>query len=178
MQLSATIFLVAGLVGQTSTWRPGQDGLAPLLSWNQIGEMAGAGITFGAHTMTHIDLANADLAALQRELKGSRLLIEKALNRPVKIMTYPFSRFTPSVKIAVRRAGYQIACSCPTGYVGPANDDAYDLRRITVLAGDRLNDFGAKVNGSLRRHLAWYRRKLAQWRRQLLMQMFNGRSQN
>ncbi len=178
MQMSATIFLVAGLVGETSTWRSGTNRLAPLLTWNQVIEMSNAGITFGAHTMSHIDLTSSDLAALPRELKESRLIIEKALNRPVKLMAYPFSRFTPTVKLAVRQAGYQIACSCPTSYVGAANDDAYDLRRITVLASDGLSDFGAKVNGSLGLRLKRYRQLAGEWRRRLLTQMARRHSQN
>jgi peptidoglycan/xylan/chitin deacetylase (PgdA/CDA1 family) len=149
-----------------------------LLTWNQAAEMAAAGISFGAHTMSHIDLARTNWAALPHELKQSRQVIERALNRPVNVMAYPYSSFTPAVKSIVRQAGYQVACSCPTSYVGAANSDAYDLRRITVLAEDRLIDFGAKVKGTLRLRLKRYRYIAAQWRRRLLTQMAARQTQN
>jgi peptidoglycan/xylan/chitin deacetylase (PgdA/CDA1 family) len=118
------------------------------LSWAEARERAEAGIGFGSHTLSHADLASLDRSGVERELRESRSSIEQALGRPVKSLAYPYSRFTSAVQAMVRQAGYQVACSCPTGYVGPTNADLYDLRRITLTATDRQADFVAKVRGS------------------------------
>ena len=166
--LGATIFLVAGRMGQTGAWRPGALGRAPLLTLSEAREMSRAGVRFGSHTVNHADLSNLEPAAVEQELRASRQMIEQTLGQPVDTLGYPYSRFTRSVKDMVRQAGYRVACSSPTGYVGAANSDPYDLRRITVLAEDHLDDFAKKVSGNWRLRLSWYRRTLSLWRRQLL----------
>ena len=165
--LGGAIFLVAGRMGLTSNWRPGAFGQTPLLSWAAAREMALDGISFGSHTLSHADLSTLAPSAAARELHDARQQIEQALGQPVLNLAYPYGRFTPAIKDIVRRAGYRAACSCPTGYVGATNADPYDLRRITVLAGDQLSDFVAKVQGDWRQRLQWYRRVLGVWRRQL-----------
>jgi peptidoglycan/xylan/chitin deacetylase (PgdA/CDA1 family) len=166
--LSATIFLVAGRMGLTSDWRAGALSQSPLLSWAEAREMAKAGIGLGSHTVSHSDLASLDLPGADRELREARDLIEQALGRSVDSLAYPYGRFTPAVQGIARQVGYQVACSCPTDYVGPTNADPYDLRRITMLATDQHADFVAKVRGSWRLRLVWYRRTLGAWRRRFM----------
>jgi peptidoglycan/xylan/chitin deacetylase (PgdA/CDA1 family) len=165
---SATIFLVTRRLGGTADWRGGGPDQAPLLTWSEVREMARAGLHFGSHTASHVDLNTCPLPVAEQELRESRDALQQALGAPVATLAYPFSRFNATVKVRVRRAGYQVACSCPTGYVGATNQDPYDLRRITVLAGDQLTDFAAKVRGQWRRRLSWYRRVVGQWRRRLV----------
>ena len=165
---TATIFLVTGRMGQTSDWRPGALGRAPLLTWAQARELAGAGLRFGSHTVNHVDLNAAPATVVEQELRASRSDIQQALGVAVDHLAYPYSRFNAQVKDLARQAGYRTACSCPTGYVSSANRDPYDLRRITVLAADQLSDFAAKVRGDWRRRLDWYRRVFGQWRRRRL----------
>lgn len=160
---TATIFLVSGLMSQTSQWRAGSLGQAPLLSWAQAREMAAQGVSFGSHTVTHPDLATLSAGQAEHELRASRADIEAHLGRPVHLLAYPYSRFTPQVKQSLPDYGYQLACACPTGYVGATDRDLLELKRITLLAEDTLEDFGRKVRGSLRRRLAWYRRVAGGW---------------
>ena len=165
---SATIFLVTGRMGQTSDWRPGGLGAAPLLTWAEARELAAGGIRFGSHTVNHINLNAAPPAVVDQELRGSRADLQQALGGAVEHLAYPYNRFNSQVKNIAQQAGYRTACACPTGYVGVANRDPYDLRRITVLASDQLGDFAAKVRGDWPRRLAWYRRVFSAWRRRPL----------
>jgi peptidoglycan/xylan/chitin deacetylase (PgdA/CDA1 family) len=165
---SATIFLVTGRLGGSADWRPGALGQAPLLTWPDVREMALAGLQFGSHTASHVDLSACPLSVAQQELRVSRETLQQALGAPVATLAYPFSRFNAQIKASVRQAGYEVACSCPTGYVGAANRDPYDLRRVTVLAGDQLTDFAAMVRGHWRRRLSWYRRVVGLWHRRLV----------
>ncbi len=162
----ATVFLAAGLVGATAAWR--EDARAPMMSWAQARELSGVGFLFGSHTLSHCDLAVLNPEIARSELVASRRRIEDELGMPAATFSYPHSRFRRDTKLLVQEAGYALACSCPTGWVGDAGDDYYNLRRITVLSGDSLGDFTAKITAAWSRRLAWYRRVLGGWRRRLL----------
>ena len=165
---SATIFLVTGRMGHSSDWRSGSLSRAPLLTWQEARELAATGIRFGSHTVNHADLNAAPPAVAEQELRASRADLQQALGVAVDHLAYPYSRFNAQVKDLARQAGYHTACSCPTGYVGGANHDPYDLRRITILAADQMSDFAAKVRGDWPRKLSWYRRVFGAWRRRQL----------
>lgn len=163
----AIIFLVAGMMGQTSTWRTKEEGHAPLMTWDMARELAQAGMAFGSHSYSHPRLAQAPMETVDGELRRSREVIEAELAQTIKFLAYPFGSVNAEVKAAVARAGYRLALSCPTGFVGHANRDPYDLRRITVLARDSVTDFANKLRPGLKQRAAWYRRQLPNWRRLL-----------
>jgi peptidoglycan/xylan/chitin deacetylase (PgdA/CDA1 family) len=170
---SATIFLIAGLMGQTSRWRPGALRESRLLSWQQARELADHEVALGGHTLTHPNLTALAAAEVEHELTQSRDLLEQNLSRSIKTFSYPYSGVNPTVKTLVAQAGYKLACSCPTGYVGQAGVDLFDLQRITVLASDTLSDFQQKIQGTLRRHLRWQYMRFGTWRRHLLKRSLN-----
>ena len=170
---SATIFLIAGLMGQTSRWRPGALGQAPLLSWSQARDLAAQGLALGAHTLTHPNLTTLSAAQVEQELAQSRDLLEQNLSQPITTFSYPYSGLNATVKTLVAQAGYRMACSCPSGYIGQAGADLFDLQRITVLATDTLSDFQQKIQGTLRRRLRWHYFRFGAWRRQLLQRSLN-----
>ncbi len=73
-KLPATVFVIAGRVGSHSAWA-GQPRLIPrvkLLDWQEIGELAEAGFTIGAHGMTHRPFDRLDDAGLHNELRAPR----------------------------------------------------------------------------------------------------------
>jgi peptidoglycan/xylan/chitin deacetylase (PgdA/CDA1 family) len=168
----ATVFLVTGAMGKTAYWRPGVLGQAPLLTWAQAQRLAtGSGLDFGSHTANHIDLARASAAAARVELSTSRRQLEDALGHPALMLSYPHSRYTSGTCDLARQAGYALACSCPTAYVGQAGHDLWAWERITILADDTVASFAAKVRGTLRLRLRWYYYATGTWRRRLKSQV-------
>jgi len=109
-RMTATVFLA---VGDTEN-RGGLDRLAPLggrrmLSWGEIREMKDAGIDFGAHTITHPDLTAIDTAGVEREIRGSKEIIENNLGEPVLTFAYPYGLYDER---CVEIAGKNFACAC------------------------------------------------------------------
>jgi peptidoglycan/xylan/chitin deacetylase (PgdA/CDA1 family) len=132
---SATVFLVAGHVGGLNDWK-GQPAVIPslpLLSWSQIEEMSKLGIEFGSHTLTHPRLDQLGVQDWERELVGSKAVLEDRLGCPVESFAYPYGRFTPLVQ---RRVGqlYEAACTTQLDLVTTRNrPDALPRVDISVL---------------------------------------------
>lgn len=159
----ATIFVVTGAIAKSSTWRDTVPVSVPMLTTEQIIEMAEWGICFGSHTVTHRRLTELDSEAIDRELIDSKKALENLLQRRVTSFSYPYSAVNPEIKSRVRAAGYQLALTYEPYCVGGPGRDALQLRRIGVLATDTIENFARKVRGdfSLWTHWHWRRTKRA-----------------
>ncbi|MEE9555558.1 MAG: polysaccharide deacetylase family protein [candidate division Zixibacteria bacterium] len=84
------------------------------ITWNQISEMADAGIMFGAHTSSHINLSYVDIELAGKEIADSKIEIENRLGREIKGFAYPYgydvagyTRFIPLLE----ELGFDYACT-------------------------------------------------------------------
>ncbi|MDD2679413.1 MAG: polysaccharide deacetylase family protein [Candidatus Omnitrophica bacterium] len=120
----ATIFVVINEIG-----RPEQD----RLSWDDIAVMQASGlITFGVHTLTHPYLPGAtSQAALQKEIAGSKKILEEKLGRKADSFCYPGGRFDAKSRQAVIAAGYSVAVASNPGKRF-ADNDVFALKRIRI----------------------------------------------
>ncbi|MCK4606395.1 MAG: polysaccharide deacetylase family protein [candidate division Zixibacteria bacterium] len=59
-------------------------------SWEQIREMSDAGIKFGAHTCSHLNLSHTSLDQAEREIAASKEEIEQRLGVTVTGFAYPY----------------------------------------------------------------------------------------
>lgn len=117
----------------------GIEDLSPLssmmMSWEQVREMHGAGMTFGAHTITHPNLPNATHEESRREIFGSRDALAERIREPVRHFSYPNGRgsahLTDGVRNLVREAGFDSSTTSVTGSVVPG-DDLLALKRIGI----------------------------------------------
>ena len=99
-------------------------------TWDQIREMAAAGVDIGSHTVTHPILPHVGDEQLARELTESRARLEQELGRAVTSFCYPNGDYDARVRNAVAHAGYRIAVTTEHGL----ND-----RRKDPLALSRVN---------------------------------------
>lgn len=135
---SAIIFLPAHLIEMN----------ARFLTWAQIREMSGQGISFGSHTKEHLVLSHlTDTKQLWDEIAGSKPMIEKQAGVPVRFFSYPVGAFTDEVVRYVKEAGYKGAVTTKRGQGALYGADPYLLRRISVRDDDLSWKFWAKVSG-------------------------------
>lgn len=130
----ATFFVTTGYVGTQKIfdWDHGSDVRYPLMSWQEVKNLAGMGFDIGSHTVNHVDLGKASTELAKRELQDSKDKIESEIGKPVTSFAYPFGRkdcIRPDVVDIVREAGYDCCCS---GYGGKVNSDSdvYNLHRV------------------------------------------------
>lgn len=140
---SATVFLVASLIGETNAWDV-EERQEPLLNESEIREMQSGAITFGSHTQSHRALTRIPLEEAARELADSRKALESLLARPVTTLCYPFAKQNRTIRDLARKAGYNAAV-IGRGGTNRVWTDQYALRRIKVDTSTTLSGLRKKL---------------------------------
>lgn len=108
-----------------------------MLTWDQVREMSQIGMTIASHTMTHLNLPNADPADARREIEQSRELLQDRVQQPVDHFSYPnggdYAYYNQAVKDMVEKAGYHTATTSNNG-VARMGDDRLEMNRVRVTA--------------------------------------------
>jgi len=140
------VFAPTGVLAAPPTFR-GSRRQPPLLAWDQIVELDGAGtLRFEAHTVSHPNLLTLDDESAREEIAGSKRALEARLGRSVEAFCYPGGLFAERERRLVDEAGFTIGVSCEPG-VNVSGTDLLALRRRQVDPSDSLLDFRAKVGG-------------------------------
>jgi peptidoglycan/xylan/chitin deacetylase (PgdA/CDA1 family) len=132
---SATFYVTAGWIG-----RP------PYMSWEQLKEVAAAGMEIGSHSLTHRPPASLTPAELRTEMADSRKLLEDRLGRAVLSASSPTGFFNPRMPLIVREIGYRALC---IGRIALWRDldDPYCIPRIPVKQATGPGDFRRMILG-------------------------------
>ena len=106
-----------------------------MLTWDEVREMHGLGMTIGSHTMTHPNLPSAGVADARRELTSAKARLEAEISAPVTMFSYPnggAERYmTPEIREVVRESGYAGATTSKNAFAG-AGSDLFALERVEV----------------------------------------------
>jgi putative peptidoglycan lipid II flippase len=127
---TATVFMVAGRLEGTNDWDAGP--VRPLMSADQLREVARRGHEVASHGLEHRDLRGLPADELAHEVAGSRRLLEAVLGEPVVGFCYPYGAVDEAAREAVARAGYAYGA----GVGLPAAWDVRDTPRSFVGEAD------------------------------------------
>lgn len=127
-------------------------------------QLAAAGMTIGAHSLSHPVLARASEELAWQEISKSRSALEKALGQPVWAFGYPFGNNATVTERDMRlaeRAGFDCAFMNTEGGFGAKifveeKINRFALPRVHVTADMSLFEFEAHISGfyrSLRKRL-------------------------
>jgi peptidoglycan/xylan/chitin deacetylase (PgdA/CDA1 family) len=130
---TATAFVVPGFLGRPS-----------YLTTAQLQQVVDAGITIGAHTMHHVDLAAVAPSVAADEISRSRSVLQRLTGQPVADFAYPYGIFTSRVVAMVRQAGFRDASTTEPGGRQYASQP-FLLRRTEVSGYDTLSSFARKA---------------------------------
>jgi peptidoglycan/xylan/chitin deacetylase (PgdA/CDA1 family) len=142
--MTATVFLTVGSTGEPEERLPPLNGRV-MLSWQEIREMRRYGIAFGAHTLSHPDLSTLSGSKVEKEIVGSKEIIERALGVPVSSFAYPFGRYDETSQ-QIARAHFICACSDRLGLID-RRSDPYALERIDAYYLNNEKLFGLVETG-------------------------------
>jgi peptidoglycan/xylan/chitin deacetylase (PgdA/CDA1 family) len=144
--LGATFFVTAGLlemhpavIDRFERLRRTPASEIQPMGWAQLREMAASGMSIGAHTYSHPNLAVLSRADAAAEMRVSKDILEQRLGTPVTAMAYPFGKpgrhFTRETMEAAAESGYQSAAAVLWRDVRQG-DSSFALPRITVSRDD------------------------------------------
>ncbi len=115
-------------------------------------QLAAAGMSIGAHSLSHPILARASEQLAWQEISESRSVLEKALERAVWAFGYPFGNAATVTARDLRlaeRAGFRCAFMNTGGGFG-AKINRFALPRVHVTAEMTLFEFEAHISGFYR----------------------------
>jgi peptidoglycan/xylan/chitin deacetylase (PgdA/CDA1 family) len=134
-----------------------------VLDRSGLRQLAAAGMTIGAHSLSHPVLARASEELAWREISESRSVLEKALGQTVWAFGYPFGNAATVTGRDLRlaeRAGFRCAFMNSGGGFGAkivgakggvkisaAKINRFALPRVHVTAEMRLAEFEAHISG-------------------------------
>ena len=102
-----------------------EDGTVEMLNWSELREMVREGWEIGSPTVNHCILSRISEEAAARELRESKLSLERELSLPVKLFAYPNGKamdFNGTVKRLIQETGYQAAVTTIDGLNGAGLD--------------------------------------------------------
>lgn len=105
-----------------------------LMSWDQIREMAGHGISMGSHTHTHRVLSTLSLSEQKEEMTISKKIIEDEISLKVHSISYPVGSYYCFTKDSCHLAaecGYDLGFSFNTGINKGMQTNPYNIKRIS-----------------------------------------------
>ena len=141
----ATVFVTTGWLADAGPRAAGEP-LDRMLTWSQLGRVAGAGMEIGAHGHSHAQLDQVSPPALREELQLSKGLLESELHSPVRSLAYPFGYSSPRVRREAGAAGYRYAAAVGNAIIGE-QPDLLALPRLTIRRSTSLDVFDRLVRG-------------------------------
>jgi len=121
-----------------------------MMNWEEVQEMAEAGISFGSHGIDHEILTKISQQDQVRELSESKRLLEDRDVASAPAFAYPNGNYNEEIKKLVTDAGYICAVSTEKGKVNKESD-LFALKRINVH-----NDISRGLSGGFSKTLFAY----------------------
>jgi peptidoglycan/xylan/chitin deacetylase (PgdA/CDA1 family) len=141
----ATLFAIAGKLGQTNTWMQAKGWPARKLTDRQaLRETQKTRIAIGCHSLHHKPMTQLTDDELIAETVDARSVLSDALGSDVTLFAYPHGDQGERERKAVARAGYAAACSTEPGF-NERDVDLYALRRIDIFGSDTTTHFRRKL---------------------------------
>lgn len=125
----------------------------PLLKRSEILDFVKSGWEIGSHTMTHSDLRSLTPEELDKEIAGSKKLLEKDLNVEIKYLAYPRGFYSADILNQVKRAGYKAAFTIDGGYA--LLEKKYQVNRVSLEGKLNFDQFKI-LTGDFGIRFYWY----------------------
>jgi peptidoglycan/xylan/chitin deacetylase (PgdA/CDA1 family) len=126
-----------------------------VLSWDELRQLAGEGVTLGAHSRTHPFMDQLTPQEAQAEAVGSLQDLEREIGKSQPIFAYPAGRFREDIVQTLRQAGFILAFTTIRGVNDLGCTDPLRLRRINIGRKATMPVLRARLL-----HASWYLNQL------------------
>lgn len=116
------------------------------VNWDDVKTLDASNIMeIGSHTRTHKNLGKLNESEVEYELKGSKEILEKNLNKKINTIAYPYGGHNKMV-MNVASKYYAYALSTNSGKEISNNLNKYELNRYYIYRGIAMSTFKSYVN--------------------------------
>lgn len=148
-RMPSVMFVVSGKVGGTSNWDLHLGRPEPIMSWDQIREIAAGDVEIGSHTVLHPRFSTLGMEAAAVELGRSAAMIEEALGRRPASFCYPYGIYDPLVERLLPTFGYEWGFTCDPE-TADIRKNPLRLPRIEVMGSWSTAEFAAAITAASR----------------------------
>ena len=121
-----------------------------ILTWDEVREMNGKEITFGAHSVSHPSLCTIPLEQARAEIAQSKKKIEEKLGKKVTAFCYPFGHYNAESICLVKENGFKCAVAVKPNKLVGYRDNVYCLPRIPGIEDfNELKNYLCGIVGDL-----------------------------
>ncbi len=110
---------------------PVDRGIRGYLTWDQIRELAAAGVTIGHHSAAHAHMAYADAETNAADIARASRRFTEELGQVPELFAYPFGEYSRALRDAVAAAGFSAAFGQHSG-VAHDGEDRFALPRFAL----------------------------------------------
>jgi peptidoglycan/xylan/chitin deacetylase (PgdA/CDA1 family) len=154
-KMKAVIYILADRKHKTNFWdKPLGEAEHALLKPAQILEMQKSGwVEFGSHSLNHNRLTLLKKAEQEKQIAGSKKVLEVFLKKPVFSFAYPYGVFNEEIKKMTRAAGYTFGLAVNQGPT-QFQMDLMEIKRVHMFPQTSTFDFFKKTSGVYHRYRA------------------------
>lgn len=154
-RMKAVVYILADRKHKTNFWdKPLGEAEHKLLKPFQILEMQKSGwVEFGCHSFNHTRLTLIKKTEQEKQIVGSKKVLEAFLKKPLCSFAYPYGVFDEEIKKITQRAGYTFGLAVndgPTEFQG----DLMEIKRVHMFPQTSWFDFFKKTSGFYHRYRA------------------------
>lgn len=106
-------------------------GAGGMMNWDQIRELARAGVTIGHHAAAHAHMAGADPTANAADIARATRRLRAELGQAPTLFAYPYGEYSLALRDAIAVAGFSAAFGQHSG-VAHAQSDMFALPRFAL----------------------------------------------
>jgi peptidoglycan/xylan/chitin deacetylase (PgdA/CDA1 family) len=104
----------------------------PTLGWDELSQLAAAGVTLAPHTRRHPLLNRVDVARAREEIAGSLADLQTRIPNVPPVLAYPSGAYSQSVVELLPELGIQLAFTTCRGLNDLNRLDRFRVRRINI----------------------------------------------
>ncbi len=134
--------VAAGMIGNFNIIT-GAIGNPGYMTAGQLKAMERAGMEFGSHTVSHLDLATLTPVRQTEELMGSKTSLANLLGKEISSLCYPSGEYNALTIAIAKQCGYRLATTTKFGYAD-AKSSALELPRVRMTESSNFNSLFQK----------------------------------
>jgi peptidoglycan/xylan/chitin deacetylase (PgdA/CDA1 family) len=136
--MTGTFFVITALADESNR---------DYLNWDQIREMAAAGMTMASHTKNHADLRGRDRSFLVYQILGSIESIDAHDSLAQRVFAYPFGRYDDAVVSMLSELEVEAVVTTVSG-IWHTTSGQLELSRLRITGGLGANGLHQLLTGS------------------------------